>query len=132
MKIGRRCRRIKWWFQRANGNVTPPEWWDYKYNLAGFIRQGIEGLLTDGVIDWDNPCEKELKQDLEFILEWARDFPDYESAVVVTDKDDDIGKHWLKRENYFLVITMDEAKEFDKRTEKAFKLLAKNIHSLWD
>lgn len=129
--MGRRLNRIKWWFQRANGRVTPPQWWDYKFDLADFIKQGLEGLLYNGVTDWDNPIHKKEKEDLEYILEWARDFPQYESAIVVTDEEEKRRKYIVEEED-FLIITIDEAREFDKRTEKAFKLLAKNIHSLWD
>ena len=123
-------RNIKWRFQRANGKVTPDMWWDYKYSLASFIEQGLEGLLYEGITDWDAPYHKQEKEDLEFVLQWAKDFPKYESGIIAIN-DTDYGIMRMTNPDIF-VYSKEEAKEFDKRTEKAFKLLAKNIHTLWD
>lgn len=129
-RIRNRFCKIKWWFQRANGKVTPDMWWDYKYTLADFIRQGLEGLLYEGVTAWDNPYHKKEKEDLEFVLQWAKDFPKYESGIVALD-DTDYGIMRMANPDIF-VYSKEEAKEFDKRTEKAFKLLAKHYKTLWD
>ena len=32
----------------------------------------------------------------------------------------------------YMVVTREELADFDKKTEKALKLLARNIHTLWD
>ena len=131
-RIRNRFRRIKWWFWRANRKLPPCDWWDYKYTLADFIRQGLTGLLYEGVTDWDCDYHKKEKKDLEFVLQWATEFPWYESAIVATDNEDlaDLKKKFPA--DSYMVITEEQAKEFDKRTEKALKLLAKNIHTLWD
>ena len=116
---------------RANGKVTPDMWWDFKYTLAEIIASGIEGLLYDGVTDWDNPIHKKEKQDLEFILGWAQDFPLYEAGIMAKDDEDYVllTKH---SDGAYFIYTEEEGKKFEKRTEKAFKLLAKNYHTLWD
>ena len=124
------CRRIKWWFQRANGKLPPCDWWDYKYTLADFIRQGLEGLLHEGVTDWENPYHKKEKKDLEFVLQWAKDFPKYESGIVALDATD-WGIMQMTNPDLF-VYTEEEYREFEKRTKKAFGLLAKHYHTLWD
>jgi len=124
-------RRVKWWFMRANGTLPPCDWWDYKYSLADFIKQGLSGLLHEGVTDWDSKHHKKEKKDLEFVLDWAIEFPYYESGIIASNEDD-----CKNLKNQFgdevLVMTKDDFEEFQKRTEKAFKLLAKNIHTLWD
>ena len=75
--------------------------------------------------------DEKVMKDLTFIRNWARDFPFYESAIVVEDEQEQ-EQHIKEYGGLVLVITVAEAKEFDKRTEKAFKLLAKHIHALWD
>ena len=52
-QIRNKFRQIKWWFMRANRKLPPCDWWNYKYTLADFIAQGLEGLLCQGVTDWD-------------------------------------------------------------------------------
>ena len=88
MKIRNSFKRIKWWFQRANGKVTPDEWWDFKYSLTDYIKQGLEGLLYEGSTDWDAPYHKEEKEDLEFILDWAKKFPEMASCIIAGDDND--------------------------------------------
>ena len=115
----------RWNRQRNNGKLPACDCWDYKYTLADNIKQGVEYLLEH------KHCDKKMEKDLTFIRDWAKDFPWYESAVVTSDEDEK-----MECINTFggivLIITVDEAQEFDKRTEKAFKLLAKYIHDLWD
>lgn len=115
---------------RANGKLPPCDWWDYKYTLAEFIEQGIDGLLNQGVTDWDSDYHKQEKEDLEFVLEWARDFPKYESGIIALDAEDWGRMRVMDPDIY--VYSKEEAKEFDERTKKAFELLARNIHTLWD
>lgn len=117
---------------RANGKLPPCDWWDYKYNLADYIKQGLENLLYNGNTDWNCDYHKQEKEDLEFILKWATEFPWYESAVIARDEEN-LGE--LKKKfppDSYMIITKEEAEAFDKKTEKAFKLLAKNYHTLWD
>lgn len=131
-RVRNRFRSVKWWFMRANGKVPPCDWWDYKYTLAEHIRQALTGLLYEGMTDWDNPIHKKEKEDLEFVLKWATEFPWYESAVVaMNNKDLEELKKKFPPDSY-MVITKKQLNEFDKKTEKAFKLLARNLHSLWD
>lgn len=115
----------RWNRQRKNGKLPECDCWDYKYTLADNIRQGMDYLLSHKSGD-----EKVMK-DLTFIRNWARDFPLYESAIVVRDEQEQ-EQHIKEFGGLGLIITVAEAKEFDKRTEKAFKLLAKHIHALWD
>ena len=132
--VGRRIRNFfrgtKWWFQRANGKVTPDQWWDFKYSLAYFIEKGLDGLLHEGVTDWDAPYHKQEKKDLEFVLQWAKDFPKYEAGWVARDKQDFILSS--KQMPDVFIYTKKEADEFEKRTKKALTLLAKHYHTLWD
>lgn len=129
----KRCaRQVKWWFMRANGKLPPCDWWDFKYNLADYIKQGLENLLYNGNTDWDSDFHKKEKQDLEFVLKWAIEFPYYESALVAMNQDD---YEQLKKkfpDGKTLVLTKEQFQEFEKRTEKAMRLLAKNYFSLWD
>ena len=131
-RIRNKFRKIKWWVQRANGKVTPDMWWDYKYTLADFIKQGLEGLLNDGIVDWDAPQHKQEKKDLEFILEWAETFPCMESGLVALDQED--YKQLCERfeDTDVMIISPNAWKEWEKTQQKAFKLLGKNIHTLWD
>lgn len=131
-RIRNRLKRIKWWFQRANSKVTPDMWWDYKYTLADFIKQGLEGLLYEGVTDWDAPYHKQEKEDLEFILRWAIEFPYMESGLVALNEDD--YKRLCKefKNSDIMVISPETWKEWEKTQQKALKLLGKNIHTLWD
>ena len=127
----RKIRYVKWWFQRANHEVPPCDYWDFKYSLADYIRQGLEGLLHEGVTDWDAPCHRREKKDLEFILDWAIEFPYYESAIVAFNQDDWVAMKKKFQNTDATVLTREQFDEFEKRTEKAMRLLAKNIHTLW-
>lgn len=131
-RIRNRVRAIKWWLMRGNKKLPPCDWWDYKYELADFIRQGLTGLLYEGITDWDSPTHKKEKEDLEFVLKWATEFPWYASAVIAMDDEDleDLKKKFPP--DSYMVITKEELADFEKRTEKAFKLLARNIWTLWD
>ena len=131
-QIRNKCRAIKWWFMRANGKVTPDMWWDYKYSLAYFIEQGLDGLLHKGVTDWDAPYHKQEKEDLEFVYQWAKDFPKYESSIVSMNKDDYDITSKIFADSDTLVLTKEEWDKWEKRQQKAFKLLGKHLHSLWD
>lgn len=116
---------------RANRTLPPCDWWDFKYTYADFLAQGLKGILYDGATDWNATCHKQEKKDLEFILKWAIEFPYYESAVVALNQDD-----WVIMKKKFqntdtMVLTQEQFDEFEKRTEKAMSLLAKNIHTLW-
>ena len=64
-------------------------------------------------------------------MDWAIEFPYYESGIIASDEDDFKN---LKKQlgDEVLIMTKDDFQAFQKRTEKAFKLLAKNIHTLWD
>ena len=117
---------------RANGKMPPCDWWDYKYNLADYIRQGIEGLLYKGNTDWTCDHHKQEKKDLEFILQWAKEFPLYEAGIMAEDAKDfaNLIKQFPDRD--VLVYTKEDWDKFEKRTKKAFTLLGKNIHTLWD
>lgn len=128
-----RPRHIKWWFQRANGRLPDCDCWSYKYTLADNIRQGMDYLLREnGYIDWSGDKQhRKLKKDLEFVRQWAKEFPNIASCIVVHDSDEKKEKELTFGDKY-LVLTIDELKEYEKRTEKAFKILAKNIHGLWD
>lgn len=130
-RIRNRCRRIKWWFQRANGKVTPDEWWDFKYSLADYIRQGLEGLLYDGVTDWDSPTHKKEKEELEEILNWATCFP-YMARGIIAKDSEDFDKLQKEFGDNVMIMTKDTWKEWEKIQERAFKLLAKNYYTLWD
>lgn len=129
MKI---LRRIKWWFERANGQLPPCDCWDYKYTLANNLEQGLSFLLDDGNTDWEHSHMTKQKRELQFILDWAKAFPYYDTAICVKDEKEkaELEKTWEQNER--IVITSKEADEWQKRTEKAFKYLAKNIHGLWD
>ena len=126
-------RTLKYRRMRANKQLPPCDWWDFKYDLADFIKQGLTGLLYKGVTNWESPHHQKEKEELEFVLKWATEFPYYESAIVVTDEQDSL---LINRENLsdadYMVITLDEAKAFAKKTEKAMKLLGKNFSTLWD
>lgn len=128
----RKLRYVKWWFQRANRKLPPCDWWDYKYTLADFIKQGLKGLLYEGVTDWDSNYHKKEKQDLEFVLSWATEFPYYESAIVALNDEDFEAMKKRFQDADTMVITEKEYLEFQKKTEKAFKLLAKHYSTLWD
>ena len=130
-RIRNRCRKIKWWFQRANGKVTPDEWWDFKYSLAEFIRQGLEGLLHEGNTDWDNPVHKQEKKDLEYILNWATCFPHMAGGIIAQD-DEDLAMLQKQFGDDVMIISKEGWKEWNKMQEKAFKLLVKHIYQLWD
>ena len=125
-------RNHKYKRMRARKKLPPCDWWDYKYELADFIRQGLTGLLYEGVTDWDSDYHKKEKEDLEFVLKWAIEFPWYASAVIAMDDEDleDLKKKFPP--DSYMVITREELADFEKKTEKAFKLLARNIQTLWD
>ena len=125
-------RNHKYKRMRARKKLPPCDWWDYKYELADFIRQGLTGLLYEGITDWDSPTHRKEKEDLEFVLRWATEFPWYESAVIAMNDEDleDLKKKFPP--DSYMVITREELADFEKKTEKAFKLLARNLHTLWD
>lgn len=128
----RKLRYVKWWFQRANHKVPPCDCWDYKHTLADNIAQGMEFLLHEGVTDWENPLHKQEKAELEFVLDWAREFPYYDSAIFARDENEKKELQAKFGSGGYIVCTKQEFEAWQKRTEKAFKYLAKNIHGLWD
>lgn len=117
---------------RANRKLPPCDWWDYKYTLANFIEQGLEGLLYKGNTDWDCDYHKQEKKDLEFILQWAKEFPLYESGIMAQDADDFVRLNTMFSGKEVFIYTKEDWEAFEKKTKKAFTLLAKNIHTLWD
>lgn len=125
-------RAVKWWFQRANYKVPECDCWDYKYTLVENIRQGLEFLLHDGQTDWENPIHKKTYKELQFVLDWARAFPYYDRAVFATNEKEkkELEKVWAQRD--YIVCTREDLEAWQKRTDKAFKYLGKNIHGLWD
>lgn len=131
-RIRNRFRAIKWWFQRANHKLPPCDCWDYKYTLVDNIKQGLDYLLNHGVTDWNNPYHKQEKKDLTFILEWAKDFPLYESSIIAINNEDYITTSKLFENTDTLILTKEEWDKWKKRQDKALKLLAKNISTLWD
>lgn len=131
-RIRNRYRAIKYWFMRANRKLPPCDWWDYKYTLANFIEQGLEGLLYEGNTDWDCDYHKQEKKDLEFILQWAKEFPLYESGIMAQDADDFVHLSTMFSGKEVFIYTKEDWEAFDKKTKKAFTLLAKNIHTLWN
>lgn len=126
-------RNLKYRRMRANKKLPPCDWWDFKYDLADYIRQGLMGLLYEGVRDWECEYHKKEKEDLEFVLKWAIEFPYYESAIVVTEKEEvEEMKKKYGLDDSLWVITLDEAKEFARKTEEAMKILGRNFSTLWD
>lgn len=125
------CRRVKWWFMRANRKLPPCDWWDFKYNLADFIKQGLEGLLKEGVTDWDSDYHKKEKEDLEKVLAWATAFPYMESGIIAQDGQD-LAELQKQFGDDVMIISKKGWEEWEKEQVKAFKLLAKNISTLWD
>lgn len=125
-------RTLKYRRMRANKKLPPCDWWDFKYDLADYIKQGLIGLLYEGVRDWDCEYHKKEKEDLEFVLKWAIEFPYYESALVVVDEDEVETTTKRFGSDEVMVITLTEAKEFGKRTEEAIKILGRNFSTLWD
>lgn len=128
----RKLRYVRWWFQRANRKLPPCDCWDYKYTLVGNIEQGLSYLLKDGVTDWEHPYHKRQKKELEFVLDWAREFPHYDRCIFAADENDK--KELLKKwgDTDYIICTQKDLDEWQKRTDKAFKYLAKNLHGLWD
>lgn len=116
---------------RANGKMPPCDWWDFKYSLADYIRQGLEGLLYNGVTDWDSEYHKKEKKELEEILDWAICFPYMESGIIARD-DEDLKDLQKKFGDDVMIISKKGWEEWEKQQAKALKLLAKNIHTLWD
>lgn len=125
-------RRVKWWFMRANRKLPPCDWWDFKYSLADYIAQGLEGLLHEGVCDWDSPIHKQEKKDLEYILAWAKTFPYMESGIVASNKKDYKELCEKFKDSDVIVMTKEAWEQWEKEQARAFKLLAKNYHTLWD
>ena len=126
------CRRVKWWFMRANRKLPPCDWWDYKYTLADFIKQGLEGLLYKGVCDWDSEYHKKEKKELEFVLKWATAFPYMESGIVAKDEEDYAKLCKEFQDTDVMIMTKETWEQWEKDQAKAFRLLAKNFHTLWD
>ncbi len=130
--IKNRPRQIKWWFQRANGKLPVCDCWDYRDTLERSLKQGIEYLLREGGhIDWASDREhRKMKKDLEFILEWLEDYEFFyveHRAVpeqLVAGRDIDLPT--------MIVVPQDWVDEFEKRREKAFRLLGKWFWLLWD
>ena len=125
----KKLRYIKWWFQRANHKLPPCDCWDYKYTLVDNIEQGLSFLLHEGVTDWEQHSKE--KKDLEYVLDWAREFPYYDTALFAAD-DNEKNKLQEKFDGDYIVCTKKDFEAWQKRTEKAFKILAKYIHGLWD
>lgn len=124
-------RNLKYRRQRAKGILPACDCWDYKYTLVDNIRQGLTYLLEKGCTDWDSPYHAKQKRELEFVLDWAKAFPDWDCSVFA--KDEETRKEFEKKfGDSFMIVTADEVKEWEKRTKKAFEYLAKNIHGLWD
>lgn len=113
---------------RANRKLPPCDWWDFKVTYADFLAQGLTGLLYFDNTDWDS----KTKEELEFIIDWAIEFPYLEYGIIANDAED-----WALLKKQFsgtdvCILTKEQYQEFEKRTVKAMRLLAKNIHKLWD
>lgn len=119
-------KRLKWRRQRANGQLPECDLWDFKITLARNIEQGLEYLLKDKNLNTNR------RRDLEFVLNWARDFPQYDLCWCVKDEAErqDARERFGLGDN-FLILTMEEQDEWQKRTKKAFKILGEEIHGLW-
>lgn len=128
-RLKNRCRNIKWWIMRANRKLPPCDWWDFKYTLADVIKQGLEGLLNSGATDWQN--DKDREKNLRFVLEWAKDFPRYDSAIVAIDDID-----WVVLQRTYqgdrLILTKSQLKEWKNRQQQAIEILGKELQGLWD
>ena len=119
-------KRLKWRHQRANGQLPECDLWDFKITLARNIEQGLEYLLKDKNLNANR------RKNLEFVLDWARDFPQYDISWCVKDETerwDAKTKYGL--DNNILILTVEEQTEWYKRTKKAFKILGEEIHGLW-
>lgn len=120
---------------RNKGVLPPCDWWDFKYTLVDTIKQGLEGLLNDQITDWDAEPTKGCKEAMEYIIEWTKEFPLYEHALVVRDDEEkeQLSEEYISKYGDIVgkIITKAEYDEFQKRTRKAFELLGKNIHNFW-
>ena len=130
----RRLRNVKWWFMRANGKVPPCDWWDFDCALANYIAQGLKGLLYEGVRDWDCKEHQKEREELEFVLNWAATYPYMKSGIVALDDKDyvELVKKYGNQDSDVMIISPKGWEEFEKQTDKAMRLLAKNFMGLWD
>ena len=108
-----RPRHIKWWFQRANGKMPDCDAWEYKMTLAKNIQQGLEYLLRDDAHDLSVRKGTQTRKDLEFILQWTKDYEAWENDMS-------------------LYNDMEAYRKLKAETNKAFKLLREHFFGLWD
>lgn len=109
--------RIKYWFQRANGQVPAIDCWEFNDTIASTIEQGLSWMLYKGCsATWNHREGSELKQrsDLIFVKNVMSDFLRY---------------HY---EDYGLIHDPKVWEQHEKNLHKAFGILARYFWGLWD
>lgn len=138
-----RPKRIKWWFQRANGKLPECDIWDYYATLIPQLRQALEYLLReDGARSWESDKEsKKERKDLEFALEWLKKAEHcmLERFPVPVSSDKQCCPEVIQKggvsfwdDGHFFYYTKEWGELFEKDQMKTFKILGKYLWSLWD
>ena len=130
--IKERPRNIKWWIQRANGKMPECDGWNYHDTLILNIHQGLTYLLReDGYVDFHHDKEhQKMYKELSEALEWTQEYIDkiYNHFYIISDEKE---KKESSNED-IIIFTNKEWKEFEKKKQKTFKILADYLFALWD
>lgn len=120
--------KIKWWWERVNGRLPECDCWDYKDTLIENIKQGMEYLLREngGLKFWDNKEHKKRVERLQFVLDFCKEYEELNKNGFYISDEPYVDVAPVKQ------VTKEEWKAFEKRKNKAFKILGEDLFSLWD
>ena len=119
--------KIKWWIKRANNKLPECDTWDYKYTLVNNLIQGLEAIINSDKLNHN----LEQSNELQYILDWAKDFAKYDTAIIVQDEIEKESEWASRIKQEVKICSQKEWEEWQKRTQKAMQYLGKNIHGLW-
>lgn len=126
--LKQRPRYIKWWFQRANGNLPECDIWDYWSTLAPQIEAAMDYFLRpESVVDWEADG---MVEDLRTIQRWAKKcrYYEIEHTIIIVDDDEpetDDGEWAIYKHR-------DWYEQYQTETQQAFMLLGKHFRRLWE
>lgn len=137
--IKERPRYIKWWFQRANGKMPNCDWWEFHLSLTNYIEQGLRNLLFNGNTDWEYGRHKQVYKDLEFVYTFMLEYKHLQENGIWVYKTEEEAREREKidlecfgKDGHGVYVSEEWYNNYQKRKEKAFRLLAKHLEDLWD
>ena len=120
--------KIKWWWERVNGRLPECDCWEYKDTLIDNIRQGLEYLLRpdSDLMYFSSEVHDEKIKRLQFVLDFCKDYQELEkTGFYVSDETyEDVAP--------IRQLTKKEWQDWEKRKNKAFKILGEELYGLWD